>query len=96
MALPKNNEAVTINIRAKIKQRDLIDRAAQCRNQNRSEFMMEAASRKAEETLLDHAMLYVNAEIFEAFEKIIEQPLPAHDKLLRLFQTKSPWEKKNA
>ncbi len=39
---------VTINIRAKQNQRDLIDHAAQVQGKSRSEFMLESAYQKAQ------------------------------------------------
>ena len=53
--MPQNQskEAVSINIRAKAKQRDLIDQAANSLGRSRSDFMLEAAYREAESVLLD-------------------------------------------
>ena len=42
-------QAVSINIRAKARQRDLIDRAAERLGRSRSDFMREAACREAED-----------------------------------------------
>jgi uncharacterized protein (DUF1778 family) len=44
---------VTINIRAKKNQRDLIDRAAELQGKSRSEFMLESAQKIAQDVLLD-------------------------------------------
>ena len=46
-------EPVTISIRAKAGQRDLIDQAADRLGRSRSDFMLEAACRQAENVLLD-------------------------------------------
>jgi len=87
------NESVSINIRAKTRQRDLIDRAAEQQGRSRSDFMLEAACRKAEDVLLDQAFFTVDAGTFEKFQALLNKPLPATDKLRRLLQTKAPWDK---
>jgi uncharacterized protein (DUF1778 family) len=86
-------EAVSINIRAKARQRDLIDQAAARLGRSRSDFMLEAACLKAEDVLLDQAFFAVNAGTFAKFQKLLDRPLPATDKLRRMLKTKAPWEK---
>ena len=86
-------EAVSINIRAKARQRDLIDQAAARLGRSRSDFMLEAACNKAEDVLLDQAFFAVNAGTFAKFQALLDQPVPATDKLRRLLTTKAPWEK---
>lgn len=86
-------ESISINIRAKTRQRDLIDQAAEQQGRSRSDFMLDAACRKAEEVLLDQAFYTVNASTFEKFQALLDKPLPATDKLRRLLQTKAPWDK---
>jgi len=86
-------EAVSINIRAKVRQRDLIDQAAARLGRSRSDFMLEAACNKAEDVLLDQAFFAVNAGTFAKFKELLDRPLPATDKLRRLLKTKAPWEK---
>ena len=87
------NESISINIRAKVRQRDLIDQAAELLHQNRSEFMLEVACREAENVLLDQAFFTVDNHTFDHFQKLLDQPLPATEKLRRLLKTKAPWEK---
>jgi uncharacterized protein (DUF1778 family) len=86
-------ESVSINIRAKARQRDLIDQAADRLGRSRSDFMLEAACRQAEDVLLDQAFFTVDANTFEAFQALLDQPLPTTDKLRRLLKTKAPWDK---
>ena len=84
---------VSINIRAKARQRDLIDQAAERLGRSRSDFMLEASCRKAEDVLLDQAFFGVNAGTFAKFHALLDQPLPPTDKLRRLLKTKAPWDK---
>ena len=86
-------QAVSINIRAKARQRDLIDQAASRLGRSRSEFMLEASCREAEDVLLDQAFFAVNTRTFAKFQTLLDNPLPATDKLRRLLKTKAPWEK---
>lgn len=86
-------ESVSINIRAKTRQRDLIDQAAEFLGRSRSDFMLEAACRRAEDVLLDQVFFTVDANTFEKFQELLEKPLPATDKLRRLLKTKAPWDK---
>ena len=85
-------EPVSINIRAKTRQRDLIDRAAERLGRSRSDFMLEASCRAAEDVLLDQAFFSVDAGRFERFQEMLDRPLPATDNLRRLLLTKAPWE----
>lgn len=84
---------VTISIRARQGQRDLIDQAADRLGRSRSDFMLEAACRQAEDVLLDQTFFTVDADTFAKFKVMMDQPLPPTDKLRRLLKTKAPWDK---
>ena len=92
MSQPHNNEAVAINIRAKARQRDLIDQAADHLGRSRSDFMLEASCREAQDVLLDQAFFRVSAGTFDKLKTLIDHPLPPTDKLRRLLKTKAPWD----
>lgn len=87
----KEKESVSINIRAKTRQRNLIDQAAEKLGRSRSDFMLEAACSKAEDILLDQVFFSVDANIFAKFQTLLDKPLPSTDKLRRLLKTKAPW-----
>jgi len=93
MSLSNYNESISINIRAKSQQRDVIDLAAKRLGRSRSDFMLDAAYRAAEDVLLDQAFFSVDQETFEKLEALIEKPLPSSDRLRRLLNTPAPWEK---
>lgn len=90
---PAHNESVSINIRAKTRQRDLIDQAAERLGRSRSDFMLDAACSKAEDVLLDQAFFTVDTGTFKKFQTLLDRPLPVTDKLRRLLKTKAPWDK---
>ena len=86
-------EAVSINIRAKAKQRDLIDQAAKRQGRSRSDFMLEASCRAAEDVLLSQTFFTVDPDRFSKFQELLDKPWPPTDKLHRLLKTKAPWGK---
>jgi uncharacterized protein (DUF1778 family) len=92
-AQAKEAASVSINIRAKARQRDLIDQAADRLGRSRSDFMLEAACREAEDVLLDQAFFTVDSATFAKFQTLLDQPLPPSDKLRRLLKTPAPWDK---
>lgn len=85
-------EAVSINIRARARQRDLIDQAAERLGRSRSDFMLEASCREAQDVLLEQAFFTVDAGTFAKFQALLDHPLPPSDKLRRLLKTKAPWD----
>jgi uncharacterized protein (DUF1778 family) len=88
-----SNETVSINIRAKARQRDLIDQAAESQGRSRSDFMLEAACRRAEDVLLDQVYFAVDSSVFSKFQALLDRPLPPTNRLRRLLRTKAPWDK---
>lgn len=93
MSWAQTGEAISINIRARARQRDLIDQAARRLGRSRSDFMLEAACHAAEDVLLDQAFFMVDAGTFAKFQALLDHPLPPTDKLRRLLKTKAPWDK---
>jgi uncharacterized protein (DUF1778 family) len=83
---------ITISIRAKARQRDLIDQAAERLGRSRSDFMLEAACREAEDVLLDQIYFGLNSEAFGKFQDLLDHPPAPTNRLRRLLLTKAPWE----
>ena len=63
----KLRRVASINIRAHQKQRDLIDRAAKILGKNRSDFMLDAASKEAKNILLDNRFFLWKKKILTSF-----------------------------
>ena len=82
-----------INIRALAAQRSLIDRAAAIQNKSRTEFMLEAACREAENTLLDQRLYFLTQKKFKAFETALSNPVTENERITDLLASISPWEK---
>ena len=87
------NRAAAINIRARLTQRNLIDKAAAMLNKNRSDFMLEAACSEAENVLLDQRLFLVDDNARRAFETLIDAPVKDNPALRKLLRDKAPWEK---
>ncbi len=83
---------VTINIRAKQNQRDLIDRAAEIQGKSRSEFMLESAYQKAQDVILDRIFFGLDERKFQEFVALLDAPHKRNEKLQALLTTKSPWD----
>lgn len=81
-----------INLRVLASQKNLIDRAALVTNKSRSDFMLEAACREAEQILLDQRLFFVNAEAYETFNTLLEAPLKDNAALKALLASKNPWD----
>ncbi|MCX5964504.1 MAG: DUF1778 domain-containing protein [Cyanobacteria bacterium] len=86
------NRDVTINIRAKQTQRDLIDHAAEIQGKSRSEFMLETAYQKAQEVLLDRSFFVLDELKFQRFLDLLDSPPQHNEALYQLLITQSPWE----
>ena len=85
-------EPVTISIRAKAGQRDLIDQAADRLGRSRSDFMLEASCRQAEHVLLDQTYFALDATSFAAFQAMLDKPPAPTDRLQRTLQSRAPWD----
>jgi|AMFO01.1.fsa_nt_gi Uncharacterized protein conserved in bacteria len=81
-----------INLRVTGSERDMIDRAAMALGKNRTEFMLEAARRAAEEALLDQALFRLDADRFDAFRAALDAPANPPEALRELMKRKAPWE----
>jgi uncharacterized protein (DUF1778 family) len=83
----------TLNLRIKAEERDLIDRAAHAAGKNRTEFILDATRRAAEETLLDRVLLRVDSDAFAAFRARLDAPPQPNERLCKTMQSVPPWEK---
>lgn len=84
-----------INIRVEGSQRDRIDQAARALGKSRTEFILDAVSRKVEEvenTLLDKVIFILSEDEWKAFNAALDAPVNSNENLRRLFSTKSPWD----
>ena len=81
-----------IHIRARLEDRELIDRAAAQLGKSRSEFVLETMRREAREILLDQTGFNLNAKAYKAFLAELDRPPRDNPQLRALLQSKVPWE----
>ena len=82
----------TLNLRIPAVERELIDRAAQSAGKTRTDFILEAARRAAEDTLLDRALLVVSPEAYDEFLLRLDQPAQPNERLRKTMRSKAPWK----
>jgi uncharacterized protein (DUF1778 family) len=88
----QHKEPGTISIRAKAGHRDLIAQAAERLGRSRSDFLLEAACRQAEEILRDQSYLALDADGFAAFQALLDALPAPTDRLRRTRKASVPWE----
>lgn len=85
-----------LNIRIQPELRGLIDRAAELTGKTRTDFVLDASRKAAEEALLDRTLFAVGAEAHAAFIARLDAPLrpddDPDDRLRRTMATSAPWE----
>jgi uncharacterized protein (DUF1778 family) len=81
-----------VNVRMAAEDRNIIDRAAKLAGKTRTEFMIEAARRAAQEALLESSLVVVDGKTFERFRKIFDAPAKPNERLQQLMNLKAPWE----
>jgi uncharacterized protein (DUF1778 family) len=84
--------STVINLRADEPRRSLIDRAAEAVGKNRSEFMLDAATREATTVLLDRRFFQLEARALKQFTAALDAPPTDNPRLRQLLATKAPWE----
>ena len=83
---------VNINLRVSRRQRSLIDEAVTAVGRSRSDFMLEAACRQAEDVLLDRRYFHLDPERFEAFTSMLDAAPEDNTALRALMAKKAPWD----
>lgn len=83
----------TLNLRIPSVERHLIDRAAEASGKTRTDFILEAARRAAEEALLDRSLMVVSPEAYAEFLKRLDRPARPNARLKRTMQAKAPWKR---
>ena len=81
-----------ISIRVRDDDRTLIDQAALLSGKSRSEFMLDAARRAANETILDRTLFRMTPAAFATFTAMLDAPPQPNERLRKLMTTKAPWE----
>lgn len=83
----------TINIRIEDKRRALIDRAAEASGKDRTQFVLDAATREAESVLLDQRFFQLDEKAFSKFSAALDAQTEDNPRLRELLGTRAPWER---
>jgi uncharacterized protein (DUF1778 family) len=83
----------TLNLRIPAAERGLIDRAAKSSGKTRTDFILSAARRAAEEELLDRTIFVVSPAAYSKFLTMLDAPPRPNERLRRTMQTAPPWSK---
>jgi uncharacterized protein (DUF1778 family) len=82
-----------IQIRASAATKAILNRAAALRGQKLSEFMLDSARARAEETILDQRLFVLDDADYKAFLAVLDAPAKP-DKALRARMRRKPaWER---
>ncbi|MCB2189896.1 MAG: DUF1778 domain-containing protein [Deltaproteobacteria bacterium] len=88
-----SSRSTNIIIRVTPEQRDLIDQAALLNNKTQTDFILEAATMAAQDSILDQVLLPVPVEQFEAFQRFLERSPEQDKRLSALMARTSRWGK---
>ena len=89
---PQVRPRETLNIRIRAEERGLIDRAAAARGTNRTDFILDAARRAAEDALLDQVLISVGPKAYAEFLDRLDAPAKPNAKLRRTMKRPLPWK----
>src|SRR5262249_35270265 len=81
-----------VNLRMSREDRNVIDRAARTAHKTRTEFMIDAARRAAQDALLDSTLVMVDGATFARFQKLLNASPRPNKRLKELVNQKAPWE----
>jgi uncharacterized protein (DUF1778 family) len=84
---------VNIHLRARARDRNLIDQAAELVGANRSQFMLASALEKAKNVLLDQSAIYTDGQMFQKIMEWMDAPAGPDEmaRMKRLSPAKLPW-----
>jgi uncharacterized protein (DUF1778 family) len=82
-----------IQIRASAATKAILNRAAALRGQKLSEFMLDSSRVRAEETILDQRLFFLEPGAYEKFLAVLDAPVKPSKALRTLFKRKPAWER---
>ena len=83
----------TLNLRIPATERGLIDRAARSSGKTRTDFILGAARRAAEEELLDRSIFLVSPASYAKFLARLDAAPAPNERLRRTMKAAAPWSK---
>jgi uncharacterized protein (DUF1778 family) len=94
MAVPSKSSSrrEALNLRIQPKLRGLIDQAAELAGENRTDFILDAARRAAEETILDRTVFVLSPKDYREFAALLDAPPAPNTRLRKSMRTLPPWK----
>lgn len=85
---------VNIHLRARVRDRSLIDQAAELVGANRSQFMLASALKEAKNVLLDQSTIYADVKTFQKVMDWMDAPATSAEAagMRRIMSSKAPWK----
>jgi len=83
---------LSVNLRIRPEQRELIDYAASLLGKSRADFMLEAACERAQAVVLDQVFFNLDADKFRQFNALLDSPPSPNPGLARLMAVQAPWD----
>lgn len=87
-----SHKAARINLRTTREQDSLIRRAADAQRKSVSEFVLEAACRSAESTLLATKTILLNKQGWKQLSEALDRNTREVPELVKLFRDRVPWD----
>jgi uncharacterized protein (DUF1778 family) len=81
-----------LGLRTTPEQEAVLRRAADVAHKSLTEFILDAATRAAEQTLLDQRLFMVSGSQYQALLELLDRPEQHNPGLADLFARKAPWE----
>jgi len=82
----------SLNLRIRPEERSLINRAAKSLGKNRTDFVLDAARRAAEDALLDRTNFTATPKAYAEYLARLDAPPQPNERLRKTLRTKAPWE----
>ncbi|MCC6919834.1 MAG: DUF1778 domain-containing protein [Alphaproteobacteria bacterium] len=92
--MPKSTtlRSESLTIRIKPAERSLLDRAAKIANKTRTDFVLDAARKAAEETLLERTYFTMAPDAFREFVRLLDEPPKPNPNLVKSLTARAPWD----
>lgn len=90
----QDNQTKAVNLRIREETRDIIDRAARLQGRSRSDFMIEASRKAAEDAILDQSVIVTDKASYDRFLAMLDAPPQPNKKLRKTMQATPLWERK--
>lgn len=90
----QDSQTKAVNLRIREETRDIIDRAARLQGRSRSDFMIEASRKAAEDAILDQSVIVTDKASYDRFLAMLDAPPQPNEKLRKTMQATPFWERK--